>query len=1054
MNDNIIINIISKTYFSIVSFFVFIFILFCAVFITLQHGLFIDKISISNIHLKQLYIKWNEKIDVSLNELEITKSSNTSSDSFDTSKIGKYFLSLSTTKEWFESFTIQKIIYNDINGTFHYKIGESGFFQAYSKDFILDTSLDLSPHSIQLSITNFIEKKHDISAKGVLYFDTQTNTLSSKINTKFSSDAEFDIYALADIQGAVYKLNSKKKIESLEYLIDLAHLPKEVKYWACDAIGMSYANIEDISGYLKYKDIKNAYKNIHIKATLFDASYDYNPKLDAIHAQRIALEFKKGLFYIYPKEAYSYGMYLDKSWVLIDFTTPKEVQLTVSLLFNAELNKSVLEILNAYKIKLPFLQKKGEVATDLQINVGLESITVSAKGKFQTKDANFDYLGMNIDVADATIFLDNYDVSIKDMHASYADIAHAAVDVAYNAKTSQGTVDFNFDKIKINSLQKERTSSPLHVRYNIIPQHDSISIAPSTWNYLGNTIKLDSVDLPFHLDTLDATIPATLLTLKDVGNAFVSGTFNLKTFLSDIDIDVLHFDYDGITSTQSNTPLHLHYDKKLTVTSEYPIHFTVSGSKYTMQNFFFEINKDKLYLKHTLLSIGAYIQAKIYTTFHLKTKKAHISLTNFTLSDPNTGNLLYTKKKILLSSQILQNQIQIASKEIEGSFVSQDTGWRLHLNSLNSISENSDLLKKLSINNGEFTLYKNKQDKYTRFNVKLTYPYKILLQGKEPTDKYKIEGKIYKDKVYVDINNALHFVINDSIKLKLDHTPVNVIALLDIISKIKNTENTEGQPVNLNITGTNSYLYISKKRKILYDKLDVQYNSNILTAQLHYNKGKAGLKLNKQLFHLYGKDFNDSFMNNLFSVSKFSKGSLDFSMDGKLQEYSGVFYVKNTTIKDYVVLNNILAFINTIPSLMTFKMPGYSTNGLSTKQAFVRFNTKKDHITLKDIYLDSKEMKITGNGEVNTKTKKMEINLTLKSDLGSSLSKIPVLGYAILGQDTISTTLQVSGDFKNPKVKSLVAQDIVVAPLNIIKRTLSLPYKYINEALESNATSK
>jgi len=68
MNDKKIINIISTIYFIIVSFLIFIFLTLSVTFIVLQNGLYIDNISTPNLKIKQLYIKWNEKLNSSLKE--------------------------------------------------------------------------------------------------------------------------------------------------------------------------------------------------------------------------------------------------------------------------------------------------------------------------------------------------------------------------------------------------------------------------------------------------------------------------------------------------------------------------------------------------------------------------------------------------------------------------------------------------------------------------------------------------------------------------------------------------------------------------------------------------------------------------------------------------------------------------------------------------------------------------------------------------------------------------------------------------------------------------
>ncbi|MDF1884484.1 AsmA-like C-terminal domain-containing protein, partial [Sulfurimonas sp. SAG-AH-194-C21] len=135
-------------------------------------------------------------------------------------------------------------------------------------------------------------------------------------------------------------------------------------------------------------------------------------------------------------------------------------------------------------------------------------------------------------------------------------------------------------------------------------------------------------------------------------------------------------------------------------------------------------------------------------------------------------------------------------------------------------------------------------------------------------------------------------------------------------------------------------------------------------------------------------------------------------------------------------------------SLVTFKLPGYSNEGLYIYKSYLNFKYKNNVFNLTDIYLDSKEIDIVGNGVADLENDNIDIVLNLKTDLGSNLAKIPIVGYIILDEDTISTTLSIKGKASDPKVKSLIAEDIVIAPLNIIKRTLSLPYMLIKSAVD------
>ncbi|HIP20354.1 MAG TPA: hypothetical protein EYG70_04455 [Sulfurimonas sp.] len=1046
MNDNTIINMISRIYFTIVSFFVFIFLFLFIGFIVLQNGLFLNEVSISNIHIKQLYIKWNKKLDVSIFEIKVSQSKTSTQTPINYKELANSLKSLSRTSYWFSSLVIEKIFYKDTTASFKYNNNTKGFLLASSDTLTLDVTLSKANDTLLINLKKLHDKKRDITLQGNTYIDTRNIKFYSDLTINISNELNATLYLHSDTKTLHYKVVSNKDIVDYKHAISLINMPKEARYWAYDAIEMSHLTIENAYGHIDYNNTDDILKQINITATVHKLQYTYNKDLDAIHTKDTKLEFKNGFLYIYPHQAYTSGKYLGESWLKLDFTQKEEL-LSIKLLFDSVLDDEMLKILNTYKIKLPFLQKTGVVKTDLSLEIGLRELHVKAKGSFYTKKANFDYLGLNIDIFDANILLNNYDVNIKEMKASYKDIAKASVNVSYNASTAKGEIDFLFDYISTQDLSLNARKSPLAVRYTITKNKDSISIDPSLWNVKQQSIKIDAIEIPFDLRELKLKIPTTFIEAQNIGSAFISGQINLNTMIAKFNADILKFTYEGVNLSQSNTPLKITYDKKLSIFSKNEIFFNISGSNYKASNLYLEIDDDKISLKHTELNIGKYITTKIYANFNTLTNKSHISLSNFILTDPNTQTILYKNKKIMLSLTHANNIIKIRSNELSGEFSSQEKGWKLKLNSLSRIAKDSSLLQKLHLDKGDFTLYKNKNSKYTKFKANIEYPYKILVKNNTPQNKYKIKGKIYQEKISLSINNKVFVNIKDAIDITMKNTSVNINELLRVITD-SSTDSNSSNTLNLILKASDSTLYVNKNRLILYDTLDVQFYNKILTAQLNYAKGVAGLRFKDNNFHLYGKNFNDKFMTKIFFLSKFNKGNLDFSLSGKLDDYKGVIYIKDTTINDYKILNNILAFVNTIPSLVTFKLPGYNTKGLFIDRAYINFNHQNNVFNLSDIYLDSKEIDILGSGVADLEKDTIDITLNLKTDLGSDLAKVPLVGYILLDKDSISTTLSIKGKASDPTVKSLIAEDIVVAPLNIIKRTLSLPYVFIRDAID------
>jgi hypothetical protein len=181
-------------------------------------------------------------------------------------------------------------------------------------------------------------------------------------------------------------------------------------------------------------------------------------------------------------------------------------------------------------------------------------------------------------------------------------------------------------------------------------------------------------------------------------------------------------------------------------------------------------------------------------------------------------------------------------------------------------------------------------------------------------------------------------------------------------------------------------------------------------------------------------------MKNLFSMSDFKGGEFDFSIKGNIDRFSGVALIKDTTIREFRLLNNVLAFVNTIPSLVTFSLPSYNTKGLDAKNTYMMFDYKEKVYNISNFYLESDELNIFGHGDVSLEKNNINMELNLKTDLGSAASKIPIVGHIIFDKDSISTTLKIDGKLDDPNIKSMIAKEIIVAPLNIIKRTLMLPF--------------
>ncbi|QSZ41808.1 hypothetical protein GJV85_06705 [Sulfurimonas aquatica] len=993
--------------------------------------------------MQKLYIKWNKRIDISIKTITVT-SKNTKANKLEET-IDNLEVIL-TNNTFIDSISIENIYIDDFEASLNYAREQKSQLIVKSNELHINSLFYLTENYLTIELESLVNEAKKIEANGSFYIDINKKNIYSKLNITLNKDSNFHLLSKADLQRFDYKIKNTK-ISNINPLLNLVDLPQEVKYWVYDAISMSNLSLNSTRGHFLYSNMQDAYKNIYIDATVNKLHYKYNRDLDAIHTQSTKLKFENGIFYIYPMGAHSYGMDLAKSWIKIDFTKKIEL-LTLKLLFDGKVNKDILKILSTYKIKLPFIQKKGTVKTDLTLEVKLRGVEVDVKGSFFTKRANFDYLGLNLDIEDTFVELDKYDITINKMKASYKDIAKADVKVKYNAKKESGKIDFLLKSLNVDHIQMAN-KTPLSITYNISPKQDSVYVNKSIWNVKGKNLTIDALLMPFNLKDLKLSIPTVYFEYQDILSGFMAGKVNLDTRVVTLNTDILALNYNGITLTQSNTPLKIKYNKEVEISSKNTIHFNVGSTQYSVDNLLVESKDESFYLKHADIKMGNYIETQIYANYNLNTKKAHLSLNKFVTKDPNTNKIIYSNNKILLSAHIMDDMLKVQSKELNSFFIFQNGEWSLRLNSLDKIAKHSELLKKFHLIDGDILFYKNKDEKSTRFKAQINYPYRLFLTDNKLQKNYSVIGKINKEKLFINIDKKINVKIKEDMKVTLNDVAIYMPELKRLLGDVNNT-GSKNKIFNISVNAKNTSLQLSENRKILSDSIDMQYYKNRLSAQLVHGKANAGLNYKDGDFTLYGHNFNDKFMENLFGISKFNSGKFDFSINGKLDNYSGVAYMSGATIKDYKTLNNILAFVNTVPSLITFSIPGYNNNGLFVSQAYTKFHSNNSTLNLTDIYLDSKEIDILGNGVVDLESKSVDIVLNLKTDLGSDLSKVPVVGYILLGEDSISTTLDIKGQLANPKVKSLLAKEIIVAPLNIIKRTLTLPYKLIEGLLPDN----
>jgi hypothetical protein len=175
-------------------------------------------------------------------------------------------------------------------------------------------------------------------------------------------------------------------------------------------------------------------------------------------------------------------------------------------------------------------------------------------------------------------------------------------------------------------------------------------------------------------------------------------------------------------------------------------------------------------------------------------------------------------------------------------------------------------------------------------------------------------------------------------------------------------------------------------------------------------------------------------------------GSLALAGMGSDDEMSAVIEIKDTVMKDLKTLNNTMTLLNTLPALVTFSIPEYETDGLPVRSAIIGLKYSDNKAVFKSIEVDSSVVQAAGKGWIDMSDRTIDMDIQLTSQAGRNIRKIPIVGYVIAGKkEDTSVTLKIAGDLDNPEVSNSILQEIVTMPIDMLYRTLNLPFHLVNK---------
>ena len=1047
MNDKIIIKIITKIHLKLLFFFSFLFLITFLGFVLLIEGFTISHLKLGDIVLEKVYLKWDNRLHIKASLIDL--SALKSDDKPITLKSLQHFpKTIKHAEKWIASVDIEAIRYQHVSVSLHYFKNKQGTISVRNGNTTLDGKFTLTPKILHLTLSSPKESLNRI--RGDLLLDIAQQSFAFNASLALPNSPIIRGFMRGNQTTLFLKFSADKSFKKLDELIDFIPLDPDIRPWIVQYAQFQSATLQSCEGKFLYDEPKNLLESLKVHATATKAQYTFDPMIAPIKADNVDVYFQKGKLHIIPHNGIFYTLPIQKSRLTIDFTTPHAMLNAHIVSSQGKLNDDILYLLNHYKINVPVRQNRGITNVDLNLSINLHTLNTTAKGQFIPSASEIELDGFVFKTLGGKVELDGANVNFYGFDARYKNLASAKVAGDFDASKGIGKVQIDpyfFNPTgDATELSLVSPSNAPHITYRIHPSQDTIEISPSLWHFFDEPLYLDRIKIPFNFKEHHAFIPKLVFSIPNKLSGNISGEVSAADWSLNLHLDKV--DISGLNLIKA--PFNLHITPKnndILFTSPLPSFWKLGGQSISFSSFSILDAKDSLIFDNIHMYLKDQFNANLSGDYQKKTQQGSLQLQDINAINPRIARYLDINSTQSFSLDASKPELLFHSQSLGITLSSTDTGWKMEIPDISLLSKSSPLLSSYAINHGNAIFYYSPADKRVTFNGVIEYPYRLMMVNGKSLSTYRFSGSHTNGKTFLRVNDRLNITDENVITVRANNMGVNgreLLRWLSLDKKIdpKHTSAKELKPIHLN--ATNIVLYLMENRKILADSLHAKMSANDLDGRLTHKNGSADITMKDSLFYVEGRGFNDHFMENLFAFSDFEGGNLSFKISGKAEEFEGVMRIDEAILKEYKMLNNILSFINTIPSLTTFSLPNYNQKGLFVKDTYAHFTYQNHLFTIDNYTLNSSELKIAGNAQANILEDKLNGTLTLKTDLGSALGKVPMVGYILLGDDgSISTTLNLKGKLSDPVVETGIAKEIVTAPFNILKRTVSYPFLWM-----------
>ncbi|WP_258237583.1 AsmA-like C-terminal domain-containing protein [Arcobacter sp. CECT 9188] len=395
-------------------------------------------------------------------------------------------------------FQIIDISNLDIDGNKFKILFDNDNFIIDNKLITLNSKIDVSSKQVTFDISSLYLKDYEVLLKGkavINYFDEELKYFGDIFYKNISTKTNIDI-----TKSKLSFFTRSDYFENLHFLKPFLNLDDIANEWMYDNVVGEF-KIDWLYGEFDLENQELILKSLQGDAHIKNAKIRFEQNLEEIITNNIKVNYKNDILnfdLISPKYK---NKNLDNSFVQIkNLTNEDEGKVLVNIETKTTLDKDILDILKAYDISLPVLQKNGETKAKLFLDIPYsENLPMTTNGEFIVEKSDIFIKDFNFKTNSANVYLDNNQLYVDEASFLYEDMINANVNINLNLDTlkANGNIDINKIFIKNNKDQqilniKDKTSE---ITMDFSKKIDIFLVDLKTHIDYDKFIKIDFIDI-------------------------------------------------------------------------------------------------------------------------------------------------------------------------------------------------------------------------------------------------------------------------------------------------------------------------------------------------------------------------------------------------------------------------------------------------------------------------------------------------------------------------------------------------------------------------------